>query len=109
MELICGVKLTEADAQVIIEAEEEPEKVLERIMVEGLKQVDEGFIKEHLSALGWMIAKGTLQIKVAIVLDENEKPISGERAIREGLFHQKVGILEDKNGDKVSFSGSDIQ
>jgi len=107
MELICSVKLTESDAQVIIEAEEEPEKVLERIMVEDLKQVDEGFIKEHLSALGWMIAKGNLQIKVAIVLDENENPIGGERAIREGLFHQKVGILEDKNGDEVSFSGSD--
>ena len=28
-------------------------------------------------------------------------------SLKKGIFHQKVGILEDSKGNKISFSGSD--
>jgi len=52
---------------------------------------------DHIRALGWMLREGILEIKVLIPRDIN----SGA-----GIFHSKVGIVEDFEGNKVSFSGS---
>jgi len=52
---------------------------------------------DHVRALGWMLREGFLEIRVLVPSDIN----SGS-----GIFHSKVGIVEDKEGNKVSFSGS---
>jgi superfamily II DNA or RNA helicase len=52
---------------------------------------------DHVRALGWMLREGFLEIRVLVPRDIN----SGS-----GIFHSKVGIVEDKEGNKVSFSGS---
>jgi superfamily II DNA or RNA helicase len=52
---------------------------------------------DHVRALGWMLREGYLEIRVLVPKDIN----SGS-----GIFHSKVGIVEDKEGNKVSFSGS---
>ena len=52
---------------------------------------------DHVRALGWMLREGILEIKVLIPRDIN----SGA-----GIFHSKVGIIEDAEGNRVSFSGS---
>jgi len=43
--------------------------------------------------LGWMVKNNLLEMKIAVV--------------QNGVEHQKIGILEDSNSDKISFSGSD--
>jgi superfamily II DNA or RNA helicase len=50
---------------------------------------------DHLKLLSWMIAKDRLEIKIA-VMPETAR----------GVFHPKVGVMYDKNGDKIAFSGS---
>ena len=52
---------------------------------------------DHVRALGWMLREGYLEIRVLVPRDIN----SGS-----GIFHSKVGIVEDKEGNKISFSGS---
>lgn len=52
---------------------------------------------DHVRALGWMLREGILEIKVLIPRDINAGA---------GIFHSKVGIVEDQAGNKVSFSGS---
>ncbi len=52
---------------------------------------------DHVRALGWMLREGHLEIRVLVPRNIN----SGS-----GIFHSKVGIIEDKEGNKVSFSGS---
>ena len=52
---------------------------------------------DHVRALGWMLREGILEIRVLIPKEIN----SGY-----GIFHSKVGIVEDSEGNKVSFSGS---
>ena len=54
--------------------------------------------RDHVRAMGWLLAEGRLEIRLAIPRDMD--------TAREGLFHQKVGLLSDAAGDTVSFSGS---
>ena len=52
---------------------------------------------DHIRALGWMLREGLLEIRVLIPSTIN----SGA-----GIFHSKVGVIEDKFGNQISFSGS---
>ena len=105
--LITGAVFQEQDIQAIKEGIETPEKVIEQSMLKELESLEEGFVKDHVKALGWLVAKGNLKIKIAIVLDEQGFPLIEQRIAKYGIFHQKVGILEDIEGNRLSFSGSD--
>jgi hypothetical protein len=56
---------------------------------------------DALGLLAWRVAKGHLDVKVAVRCDEARKPIAGL-----GLFHEKAGIIEDAEGNRLAFSGS---
>lgn len=100
MELICSAKLNEEDIEMIKIAHANPLKIIEESMIKELDDIQNEFEKDHVSALGWMIVHGQLKIKIALVYNKNEEPILG-------LFHQKIGIFADKEGNMISFSGSD--
>jgi superfamily II DNA or RNA helicase len=105
--LITGAIFQEQDIIAIRAAIETPEKILEQSMLKELDNLEDEFVKDHVRALGWMVAKGNLKIKIALVLDNDGIPLTSEDVNKVGIFHQKVGILEDIDGDKISFSGSD--
>jgi len=96
MQLVTGAVLQKADIGAIEKANKDPEKIIEELILKDLEQLEMGFIKDHVATLGWMIANKRLEIKIAILTNETR-----------GIFHQKVGILEDDKGNKLSFSGSD--
>jgi len=75
-------------------------------MLTELDKLQDKFIKNHVFALGWMIANKRLEIKVAVVYDSYGNPMRCEDIQQRGLFHQKVGILRDTEGNIVTFSGS---
>ena len=50
---------------------------------------------DHLQLFAWLLANGKLEIK--IVINKNAK---------NSLFHQKIGIMVDKDKNMISFSGS---
>ncbi len=52
----------------------------------------DSLLEYRIRLLAWLFASKKLEVKVAI------RP--------KGMFHQKIGILEDRFGDHVSFSGS---
>lgn len=105
--LITGAVFQEQDITAIKAAINTPERIIEKSMLEELEGLEEGFVKDHVRALGWLIAKGRLKIKIAIVLDNQGVPVGINGLVQNGIFHQKVGILEDAEGNKISFSGSD--
>lgn len=94
MQLIIGAKLQDEDANVVEEFQKNPKLYLEKVLLSELNAIFSLLKKNHLDALGWMLANNLLEIKVAVVKGG-------------GLFHMKVGIMEDKNSNKISFSGSD--
>lgn len=102
MELICSAKFKKEDINVIKEAYKNPKEVIEESMISELEDLEEGIVKNHVAALGWMVANNRLKIKIAVLLDENGIPLDENR----GIFHQKIGILTDEDGNMLSFSGS---
>jgi superfamily II DNA or RNA helicase len=106
MQLIAGAVLSKQDVDAIKEGIENPEKIIEKSMINDLSSIEDEFVKDHINALSWMIAKKKLEIKIAIVTDDSGKPLDRENIEQRGIFHQKIGIFEDNNGNNVSFSGS---
>jgi len=106
IKLIVSPKLNKNDVEIILNSCEEPEKYIEKRMLEELEELENRFIKDHVFALGWMIANKKLEIKVAIAFDNEKKLLSYEDILNSGLFHQKVGILKDAEGNTITFSGS---
>lgn len=63
--------------------------------VEGLANE---LARDHVRAMAWMLAEGRLDIRLAVPADMELG--------RQGLFHEKVGLITDRCGDAVCFSGS---
>ena len=55
------------------------------------------FEQQHVNALGWLLAKGILEIKIAFVFDKNGQ-ISHDGL---AMFHQKIGILYDDDNNII--------
>jgi SNF2 family DNA or RNA helicase len=56
---------------------------------------------QALELLSWMIAKGFLEVRVAVPCDLARRPIPSD-----GIFHEKAGIVEDKAGYRLAWNGS---
>jgi superfamily II DNA or RNA helicase len=103
MRIVSSPCLTEADLRALRDAFADQELV-ERFLSDallanmGLEALKDALARDHVRALCWMLSAGRLDIRIAIPVDES----SGEV----GLYHQKVGVLYDKDGNVVSFSGS---
>lgn len=100
MRLLVGCTLEEAEADAIAAGYDLRETIAGRLMKMPLLAEDADH-REALELLSWMVAKGYLDVKVAIPRDEAGRPLAGV-----SLFHEKSGIIEDKTGDRLAFSGS---
>jgi len=94
MRLIFGGEIDEHDAQAIQEGYDLRD--LSRRLGDGiLGQIDnlsDSLANHRLTALSWLVANGRLDIKIALK--------------RRGMYHEKIGIFTDKEGDKLIFQGS---
>jgi superfamily II DNA or RNA helicase len=106
MKIIASPKLNENDLQVMMDAGGNDEKFIEEKLLSELTEIRDDFTRDHVFALGWMLANNKLEIKVAISYDHEGRPISINDAQQSGIFHQKVGILSDIDGNTITFSGS---
>ncbi len=100
MRLVVGCTLSDDEIGAIEQGYDLRTKVLEKLAATDLTPPDEE-AKAGLELLKWMIQYGVLEVKVAVPVDEKRIPIKGQ-----GLYHVKVGIIEDAQGNRLSFSGS---
>ncbi len=106
MRLVAGAKLRESDVQAITEGKEDPGSAISRLALADLSHIETSFVKDHVAALGWMIANDLLEIRIAVPLSREQIPLDQVTVDNIGMFHQKVGIFRDSFGNCVSFSGS---
>lgn len=104
MRLITCPKLEPKDVEMIETSIHNPEKILTGVLENSLNFEDD-FQQDHVSALGWLLSKKVLEIRIALVYD-GEKLLNGEQAISGSVMHQKVGVLYDEEFNGISFSGS---
>ena len=100
--LVCNPLLSKEDAETLSQS---PDTLPQTISID-LNNLTDEIEKNHVKALGWMLANGTLEIKLAVVFDSEGHAVSSENISKYGIFHQKVGILFDKEDNRISFSGS---
>jgi hypothetical protein len=70
--------------------------VLREALSQNITDLADSLERDTLSALAWMVADGILTFKLALPHDK----------LAQGEFHDKFGIFEDAEGDRVSFNGS---
>lgn len=105
MRLIACPKLDEKDVEIIKSVSSNPELFLEEKLRTVFDDLEDTFQENHIMALGWMLANGYLEMKLALV-NANGRFCTATEIEQTGIFHQKVGVFTDSYGDKISFSGS---
>ncbi len=99
MYLVASPFLEEGDADALRSARENPEEALKKIISRSLTEIEDCLVRQRLNALAWLIADGSLEIRLALRVDENGQ-------IAPGLYHEKVGVFTDAEGNHVAFAGS---
>jgi DNA phosphorothioation system restriction enzyme len=98
MRLIASPSLSEEDAAAIKEGYRKREQIFERALLRELDEhrVIDNITKKRLGFLAWLIQEERIDIKIAVV--EDEQGI--------GVYHEKIGVFHDSEGESVTFTGS---
>jgi SNF2 family DNA or RNA helicase len=100
MRLVVGCTLDAAEAEAIARGED-ARAVVEAKMKESPLTARSADEEHGLELLSWMVARGFLEVRVAIPCTPGGKPCAST-----AIFHEKTGVIEDKTGDRIAFSGS---
>jgi ERCC4-related helicase len=100
MRLLVGCTLGEEDVAAIERGEALRDTVERALLKMPILSGDPRTI-DALELVAWMVANGHLDVKLAVPCDLHRRPIRDN-----SIFHEKTGIVEDKTGDRLTFSGS---
>ena len=99
IDLVASPYLSKEDEEAIRVGYENRTKIIENALNRSLQEdIKNPFSQERLNLLACLIEKGILNIKIAFIENEKEKKI--------GMYHEKLGLMEDVSGNKIAFSGS---
>ena len=97
IQIVASPYLSDEDLMAIRKGYEDREKIIEGALLRSLSDNHTDYYSMHrLNLLAALIAGGILDIRIAYTEDQNGI----------GMYHEKMGIIEDANGFKVAFSGS---
>lgn len=74
----------------------EKKAIVEKALLREFKEPENYFQEERLNLLAHLIENGTLEIKVAFTPPNKST----------GMYHEKVGIVQDSDGNRIVFTGS---
>lgn len=94
--IIASPRLSKEDIEAIYYGYKSREEILEENLLNSFEKNLDFFAKKRLNLLANLISDGIIDIKIALI-EDNESI---------GIFHEKMGIVEDSNGNKIAFSGS---
>ena len=92
MRLITCPRLSAEDSDMLSQAVENTDDIISNRLINDIESVEDQFQADHIAALGWMIAKGYLEIRIALVKKGNYY-LYGDNLSSHPIMHQKVGIL----------------
>ncbi len=106
MRLVMGCQFSPQDLQAIKQGYELREAVTQRL--DSDLQPPKNFAQlKHFEILSWLIQNQYLDIRIAVPLKSDGTPEESDRQLDPNrIFHEKVGIITDANGDQLAFSGS---
>lgn len=96
IEIVASPCLSEEDVQAIEMGYKNRAECIENALLREINEPKDPFEAERLNFLCHLIESGVLDIKIADRVSEKKN----------GIFHEKIGLFTDANGDSVSFIGS---
>lgn len=103
MRLLVGAALDDSDVAAIQKGHDLQTRLTERLL-EHFPDPQDALMRQRLEVLAWMVAEGTLELKVVLPTDSFGKPIPAQFA--QDYYHPKTGIFTDAHGNSVAFAGS---
>ena len=100
MRLVVGCTLGPPEIEAIERGEALREQVEKHLTDLPLAPPDAS-VADALELLAWMVGRGHLDVKVAVPCDPGGKPIHDS-----AIFHEKAGIIEDRAGNRIAWTGS---
>lgn len=107
MRLVCSPILEKTDIEALDMCFNDSiglEKVLSDAMMKNLTQ--DFLDNESSQAMAWMVLNGYLDIHIVVMKDSDGRVLLSDSTVSSGIFHTKIGIFKDEQGNIVSFSGS---
>jgi len=98
--LIVGCTLDHPEIEAIERGEALKQVVSRQLANTPLTPPDQA-ASNALELLAWLVEKGILEVKLAVPCDEKRRPIPAD-----GIFHEKAGIIQDAEGNRLAFVGS---
>lgn len=95
MQLIASPYLSEEDADAIATGMRQRDEVIASAVLQELDKEFEGIVRNRLACLAWLLSQNVLEIKLAVT-----------KEIRQGIYHEKLGIFADIENNIVAFAGS---
>ena len=97
IQIVASPYLYDEDLAAIKNGYEEREKIIEGALLRSLSDEHADYYSmQRLNLLAALIADGILDIRIAYTEDKNGI----------GMYHEKMGIIEDTEGNRIAFSGS---
>ena len=97
IQIVASPYLSDDDLHAIKAGYDSRENIVKKALLKELPDtIDDYYAMERLNLLANLIADGILDIRIAFIEDKNGI----------GMYHEKMGIIEDIDGNKVAFSGS---
>lgn len=96
IQLIASPRLSPEDIEAINDGYQQREKIIKGALKRQLEDCTDFCQQNRLNLLATLIAKGILDIRIAVTI--------GKKCI--GMYHEKMGLIEDIEGNIVAFSGS---
>ena len=99
--MICSPYVSDEDATALANgySAKNDELLAESLAKEVQALFDDPFLSAPAKLLAYMISKGIIDVKIAV-------PTGNESPNAKRLFHDKVGIFTDSDGNRVGFRGS---
>lgn len=97
IQIVASPYLSDEDIDAIRHGYEDRNKIIERALLTQISEKPTDYYSmERLNLLAALIADGVMDIQIAYTEDKHGI----------GMYHEKMGIIEDVYGDKIAFSGS---
>lgn len=95
IQIIASPRLSTLDIEEITKGYE-VRKVIEKSLLRELNDIEDQEDVEKLSYIARLVADGILDVKIAFLTTKNEI----------AMYHEKMGLITDSDGNTVAFSGS---
>lgn len=94
--IVASPYLSDEDIEAIKTGYENRKEMIEQALLRQLHEPVNYYASERMNMLANLVADGILDIRIAYTMDRSGM----------GMYHEKMGIIEDDEGNVIAFSGS---